>query len=70
MTILSEATMMEVMNQTLIWLNARRKDNEHDEGPQLQPTKTLIYTQSCHLHNEGYLNFITTAQIFYRLIFY
>ena len=52
------------MNQTLIWFNAGGKDNEHDEGPQLQPTKTLIYTQSCQLQNEGNLNFITTHQMF------
>ena len=66
--ILSEETMMEVMNQTLIWINARCNNNEHDEGLQFQTTNT-VRTQSCHLHNDGYFNFITTAQIFYRLLF-
>ena len=60
---------MEVKNQTLIWLNARGEDNEHDEGPQSQQTKTFI-TQSCQLQNEGYLNFITAGQICYRVIFH
>ena len=52
---------MEVKNQTLIWLNARGEDNEHDEGPQSQQTKTFI-TQSCQLQNEGYLIFMTVVK--------